>query len=226
MRLYHVPFTRSTRVLWVLEEIGEPYDLTVLTREEREAAEHRRRHPLGRVPVLEDDQGFLFESAALCLHLADLGPGARLTWPPATHERALVYQWALFAMTELEPAILEARRDRGGDPARSRASRERLSATAMVVERALDGRQYLVGDRFSVADVICWDGCGALLADAEGDGLLDRLPNTRAYVRRLDARPARRRATAAGQPPRWLRGLRRVLRGRIGPLARLYGSML
>jgi glutathione S-transferase len=78
MRLYHLPPSRSTRVLWLLEEIGQPYELTLMKGEDRQTDEHRRRHPLGRVPVLEDDEGFLFESAALCLHLADLYPDAQL----------------------------------------------------------------------------------------------------------------------------------------------------
>ena len=62
MRLYHVPNTRSTRVLWLLEEIGAPYDLTLMTGDERRGEEHVSRHPLGRVPVIEDDEGFVFES--------------------------------------------------------------------------------------------------------------------------------------------------------------------
>jgi len=53
MRLYHMPGSRSTRVLWMLEEIGVPYEVTLMTREERKTAEHIGRHPLGRVPVLE-----------------------------------------------------------------------------------------------------------------------------------------------------------------------------
>ena len=121
MRLYHVPSSRSTRVLWLLEEIGRPYELTVMKGEDRQTDEHRRRHPLGRVPVVEDDEGFLFESAALCLQLADLYPDAQLNWSLGTHERGLVYQWTLFAMTELEPAIIEARRHREDDTARAQA---------------------------------------------------------------------------------------------------------
>ena len=109
MRLYHVPRSRSTRVLWALEEIGQPYELTLMEGEDRQTDEHRRRHPLGRVPVLEDEEGFLFESAALCLQLADLDLDAQLNWPLATHERGLVYQWTVFAMTELESPIIEAR---------------------------------------------------------------------------------------------------------------------
>lgn len=194
MRLYHVPPSRSTRVLWLLEEIGQPYELTVMKGEDRQTDEHRRRHPLGRVPVLEDDEGFLFESAALCLHLADLYPDAQLNWPLGTHERALVYQWTVFAMTELEPAIIEARRHREDDPARAQAGVERFQAAAAAVEQALDGHEYLVGDRFSVADLVC----GAVLIFANSAGLTDELPNIEAYIERLEARPARQRATAIG----------------------------
>jgi len=194
MRLFHLPPSRSTRVLWLLEEIGQPYELTLLKGEDRQTDEHRRRHPLGRVPVLEDDEGFLFESAALCLHLADLYPDAQLNWPLGTHERALVYQWTVFAMTELEPAIVEARRHREDDPARAQVGVERFQAAAVAVEHALDGHEYLVGDRFSVADLVC----GAVLIFAKGAGLCDELPNIEAYLERLEASPARQRAIAIG----------------------------
>jgi len=111
IRLYHLPGSRSTRILWMLEEIGVPYEVKLMTREERKTAEHIGRHPLGRVPVVElDDGGFLFESAAICLQLADLHPEARLIPPPGSPARGRVYQWCLFAMTELEPpAHLRAR---------------------------------------------------------------------------------------------------------------------
>ena len=194
MRVYHVPRSRSTRVLWALEEIGQPYELTLMEGEDRQTDEHRRRHPLGRVPVLEDEEGFLFESAALCLQLADLDLDAQLNWPLATHERGLVYQWTVFAMTELESPIIEARRHREDDPALARAGVERFQVAAAAVEQALDGREYLVGDRFSVADLVC----GAVLILAKDAGLTDELPNINAYLERLEARPARQRATAIG----------------------------
>ncbi len=193
MRLYHVPGTRSTRVLWLLEEIGAPYELTVMTREERQTPEHRQRHPLGRVPVLEDNDGFLFESAALCLQLADLHPEAQLIPPAGTHARALVYQWTVFAMTELEPAIIEARRG-DDDPARAQAGGERFQAAAHPIEQALNGHDYLVGDRFSVADLVC----GAVLIFGKSARLTDNLPNITAYLSQLEARPARTRATKIG----------------------------
>jgi glutathione S-transferase len=105
-RLYYMPRTRSSRVLWVLEEIGAPYDLTELTGSERRSEEHLRRHPLGRVPALElADGATMFESAAICLQLADLNPGAGLIGPVGSAERGLVYQWVLFAVTELEAPL-------------------------------------------------------------------------------------------------------------------------
>jgi glutathione S-transferase len=178
----------------MLEEAGAPYELTLMTRDERQTDEHRVRHPLGRVPVLEDSEGFLFESAGLCLHIGDLYPGAELNWPLGTHERALVYQWTLFAMTELEPATVEFRQHREDDQARAQAAAERLQLAAAVVEEALDGHDYLVGDRFSVADIVC----GAVLLYAKGAGLVDALPRINSYIDQLEARPARQRATAIG----------------------------
>ena len=65
MRLHHQPRSRSTRVLWLLEELGTPFDLTVMRREAKQTAEYRTLHPLGRSPALETDDGPVFESAAL-----------------------------------------------------------------------------------------------------------------------------------------------------------------
>jgi glutathione S-transferase len=195
MRLYHVPGTRSTRVLWLLEEIGAPYELTVMAREDRQRDEHLLRHPLGRVPVIEEEGGFVFESAAICLHLADLHREAGLIPAPGSHERALVYQWTFFAMDELEPSLVEASAARESDPERAASAAERFQAAGRVIEAALAGSDYLVGGRFGVADVVC----GGVLAFAQRLELTQDLPGVEAYVGRLDARPARQRATAIGK---------------------------
>jgi glutathione S-transferase len=139
MRLYHVPGTRSTRVLWLLEEIGAPYELTVMAREDRQREEHLLRHPLGRVPVIEEEGGFVFESAAICLHLAELYPEAGLIPAPQSHERALVYQWTFFAMDELEPSLVEVSATRASDPERAATAAERFQAAGGVIEEALAG---------------------------------------------------------------------------------------
>jgi glutathione S-transferase len=196
VRLYHVPNTRSTRVLWLLEEIGAPYDVTLMTRDERREESHLTRHPLGRVPVIEDDEGFVFESLAILLHIADLHPDAGLIPPPGSHDRALVYQWATFAMTELEPGILEvfvARRKE--DAERLEEATDSFRQAAGAVEDALDDADYLVGGRFSVADLVC----AAVLLFARRAELIDGFPRIAAYLERIESRPARQRATAVGQ---------------------------
>jgi glutathione S-transferase len=195
MRLYHVPNTRSTRVLWLLEETGAPYDLTLMTGDERRGETHATRHPLGRVPVIEDDEGFVFESLAILLHIADLHPDAGLIPPPGSHERALVYQWSVFAMTELEPEVIEvfvARR--AEDAERTADAALRFKDAAAVVEDALDDGEYLVGGRFTVADLVC----AAVLLFGRRADLLVGFPRIDAYLERIEARPARQRAVAVG----------------------------
>ena len=102
MRLHHQPRSRSTRVLWLLEELGIPFDLTVMAREAKQTPEYLALHPLGRSPALETDDGPVFESAALILHIADQHLDAGLIGPLGSYARALQYQWCFFAMTEIE----------------------------------------------------------------------------------------------------------------------------
>lgn len=195
MRLYSREGAgRPPRVAWALEEVGAQYEVARLTPDETQSDDHRRRHPLGRVPVLEDDEGFLFESAGLCLHVADLHPEAGLIAPVGTHQRALAYQWSVFAMSELEPAIIELYRYRETDPHRAEAAAERFRLGAAAVEAALDEHDYLIGDRFSVADVIV----SSVLAIAKRIEGMQLLPaKITAYLDRLEQRPARQRAYAA-----------------------------
>src|SRR5580692_5026507 len=103
MRVYHRPGAgRPVRALWALEEAGIPYQLEVVSKEGESGERHRTRHPLGRVPVLETDDGrLLFESSAICLYAAELAPGAELIAADGSLERALAYQWIFFAMTEI-----------------------------------------------------------------------------------------------------------------------------
>lgn len=179
------------RALWMLEEIGAPYELTLMSGEEGSGEEHRARHPLGRVPVLEDDEGFVFESTAICLHLADLHPQAGLLPPVGTHERALAYQWSCFAPAELEPPLIEAAIFREADPDRAAKALERFVAAAGAVAQALAGSEYIVGGRFGVADVLV----GTALFIPERAGFPEEVSeHLKAYVARLRERPAYQRA--------------------------------
>jgi glutathione S-transferase len=189
----------------MLAEIGAPYELTKLTPQDRRATEHLARHPLGRVPALELDppsrgQGggtVMFESAAICLQLADLNPQAGLIAPLGSAERALAYQWVLFAMTELEAPLYRWIREAAADAADASSS-ERFEQAAAALETALDGHDWLVADRFSVADVLCV----SVLGSAHSRELLGPWPGLAAYVERGEARPAFIAAAEISNQPR------------------------
>jgi glutathione S-transferase len=191
-RLYHREGAgRPPRVRWALEEAGAPYDFIVMDAEVGRGEEHARRHPLVRVPVLETDEGTLFESAALCLHIADLHPEAGLIPALGSHERATVYQWSFFAMTELEPAMIRTILARRGSDADETAKAEvRLAKAAQVIADVLDRRDYVAGDDFTIADVVV----GGVLDSARHYDVMPNSPTLRSYLERLDARPAKQRA--------------------------------
>jgi glutathione S-transferase len=191
-RLYHRQGAgRPPRVRWALEEARASYEYVVMDNEEGQGPEHAERHPLGRVPVLETDEGLLFESAALCLHIADSNPDANLIAPLGTRERAQTYQWVFFGMTELEAAMLRILIARHRDDAKGLATgEERMAKVAAALETALDGNHYIVGGRFTIADIVL----GGVLESARKYDTFPDSPVLRAYLERLDARPAKQLA--------------------------------
>jgi glutathione S-transferase len=197
-RLYYMPRTRSSRVLWLLEEIGAPYDLSEIRSAERRSDEHLARHPLGRVPALQVGDGTtIFESGAICLQLADLNPDAGLIGPVGSTERGLVYQWVLFAVTELEAPLFRWIRELGEGVSDSPAH-DRFTAAAVAMQSVLADHDWLVQDRFSVADVMC----ASVLQGANARELLRPWPELESYVQRGEARPAYARAAAISDRPR------------------------
>jgi glutathione S-transferase len=191
-RLYHTPGSRSTRVLWTLEEIGIPYEVSTLTRKQRTGDEHRRLHPLGRVPVLELDGGTpLFESAAICLQLADMNPQAGLIPALGSVERGLVYQWTLFAMTEVEKAAFPwLRAHRAGEDETGHIAS--FSPVGDALRQGLAGHEWITGDTFTVADILL----ASMLRSPVRIGLLAEADPLANYTERALARPANRRAEA------------------------------
>jgi glutathione S-transferase len=191
-RIFYMPRTRSNRVLWALYEIGAPFDSTRVAAEERGSAEHLARHPLGRVPALELDDGtVMFESAAICLQLADLHPESGLLPAPGSSQRGLTYQWVLFGMTELEASVYRWIAQLRDGATESRDER-RFTDAAAATAAALEGRTWLLGDQFTVADIVCV----GVLGSANGRGLLKPWPVLRDYVARGEARPAHASAVA------------------------------
>src|ERR1700722_8885387 len=197
-RLYYMPRTRSSRVLWLLEEIGERYELTEVASDQRRSAEHLRRHPLGRVPALELGDGTtMFESAAICLQLADLYPAAGLIPALGSSERALVYQWVVSAVAEREgPLFRWISALREGTP--ESPARDRFTQAAVALESALSGGDWLLAAQFTVADVMC----ASVLQGADSREMLRPWPGLEAYVQRSESRPAYAKAAAISDRPR------------------------
>jgi glutathione S-transferase len=194
MRIYHRQRAgRPIRVVWAFKEAGAPYDLTIMTPDEGKADEHRARHPLGRVPVLEDEEGTVFESSALCLQIGDLHPESGLVPAVGTRDRALVYQWAFFAMTEVEPPAVEHYRLRESAPEAAAAASARVVAGVAAIENALAGRDFLVGGGLTVADIVASE----VVRIASRVGAITPEGAIAGYLAAMEARPARQRAAAA-----------------------------
>lgn len=196
MKLYYVPKTRSNRPRWLLEELGVPYELIRLdaTKGDTHTAAHLARHPLGHVPVLETNDGLLFESAAIVLQLADLH--GKLIPAVGTHERGLVYQWLFFAMTELEPQCTIFFREKvvaktPGSEAALKA-KEKIGEAVRVLDAQLANREWLLPSGFSAADIVV----GSVAWWANRMGAVENAPNVVAYVERIAKRPAYQRAVA------------------------------
>ena len=138
----------------------------------------------------------MFESAAICLQLADLNPDAGLIGPVGWPERGLVYQWVVFAGSEIEGPLFRWIRDLGEGVIDSPAH-DRFTEAAVAMQSALVARDWLVDDRFSVADVMC----ASVLQGANTRELLRPWPGLETYVQRGEARPAYTRAAAISDAP-------------------------
>ena len=189
MRLYYRAGTgRPVRVAWELEELGVGYQPVALSGEECAGAEHLTRHPLGRVPtVTHDDGATLFESTAIVLAVADLYPEAGLIGPLGSPLREQVYAWSIMAMTELEPAAVNARFASDVSDDYRAGQRRRFGTAAASLDGPLAEHEFLLGDALTAADIVV----GGVLAVGDFTGVLDAAPErVGAYLERLRARPA------------------------------------
>lgn len=186
LRLWHRPGSRSERVLWLLEELEVPYHLEILSRDESRMPAHRRRHPLGRVPVLEIGDISIFESAAICLYLADVHRSSGLL-PASGAERAHVMQWTVFAVSELDARVLGALGRASGD---SSSVREPVDEAIAAIAAALEDTDQLAGATFTIADLMCATALDAIRKFGLAP-LPSRIEN---WLESMYRRPARMRA--------------------------------
>lgn len=183
---------RDMRLRWALEEIGQPYEVRLLSFPELKRPEHRARNPFGQIPTLEQDGQTLFESGAILLHLAEQH-GRLLPSEPAARIQAI--SWMFAALNTVEPPVFERslasilERNEAWYPQRIAILDQRMRQRLQELSHHLGDADWLAGD-FSAADVLMV----TVLMRAESSGMLDEFPNLVAYLARARARPAFQRA--------------------------------
>ena len=188
--LYATPFSRSEIVVWALEELGCPYNLEVIDFKlaAQQNPEHLARNPMGKVPVLKHRGQFISETSAICCYLADCFPAAGLAPTIEDVLRGPYLRWLFFAPSCIEPAFFLSFPE-GSEPLPESAGWGDKQRVVNVLTDALQQGPWLLGDKFSMADLIV----GSQLFFALGNRMVEKLPVFSDYCRKLQQRPAFKR---------------------------------
>ncbi len=188
--LYYHPFSRAANVVWMLEELGIPYErrFVDITKGEQKQPEFLAKNPMGKLPVLEDGEALVTESAAIALYLADRYAPGRLAPKLDDPKRGTYLRWILFSPAVIEPGLLAKAANWEFRP--SSAGWGTYESLLTTMQHALrDDRDYVLGDEFSMADVVFGGTIGYMLQF----GMLEPLPVFTQYTERLAKRPALQR---------------------------------
>lgn len=194
--LHHHPFTRARHVVWMLEEVGIEYTLSfvdLLTGEGHQDA-HLERNRMGKLPVLEDDGALVSEVAAIGMYLADRYAPGRLAPLPDDPARGAYLRWCVFGPSVVEPGCMA--KAAGWDFKPQSAGWGAYDDMVSTLEEAVAEGPWLLGDRFSMADVLLGGTVRWMLQFGMLKGTDDTLP---AYAARLGARPAAQRSEQVNQ---------------------------
>ena len=192
--LYHAAPSRSSIVHWMLEELGEPYELELVSFKKGENLQPRflAINPMGKLPTLKHGDTAITEASAICTYLADEFPQAKLNIPIGDPQRGVYLKWMFFGPSCIEPAIMEQAFPRKEQLGRSTAGFGDFDTVMNVVAQGVGkASPYLMGSQFTAADVIIGSGLrwGMMFK------LIPERPDFAAYVGRLNERPALKRAT-------------------------------
>ncbi|WP_133649916.1 glutathione S-transferase family protein [Paraburkholderia flava] len=198
MKLYYWPKTRAFRALWMLEEIGAHYDLVRVNIRagEQGTADYRGVNPMTKLPALDDDGVRVAESGAVLLYLADRFPAANLGAPLDDPLRGRFLQWLFFTPGCLEPAMAEKITGSAGNS--FSFGWGDLDRVKQAIDGALDEGEWLLGERFTAADLLLV----STLQVAFAAKLLEPKDKIGDYVGRALARDAHTRAVAVEQRER------------------------
>jgi glutathione S-transferase len=186
---------RDTRVRWALEEVGQPYQVRLLSFAAMKEPAHLALHPFGQIPTYEDGDLALFESGAIVFHVAERHAGLM---PDDGNARARAITWMFAALSTVEPPILDLvvakllERDKPWSAERLPLVEERIRKRLGELSARLGNADWLDGT-FSAGDLLMV----SVLLRLKSSGMLNDYPNLSAYVARGEARPAYRRAFEA-----------------------------
>ena len=186
---------RDTRVRWALEEVGQPYDVRLVSFAAMKEPAHLARQPFGQIPTYEDGDLVLFETGAIVFHIAEHHAGL---FPDDADARARAITWMFAALNTVEPPILElvtvrfAEGDKPWADERLPLVKDRIRVRLVQLAARLGDADWLDG-AFSAGDLMMV----SVLLRLRPSGLLDEFPALAAYVARGEARPAYKRAFAA-----------------------------
>jgi len=202
IKLYLTPNTRAGRVAWLLEELNMEYELEILpfTKEGLKSPEHRARHALGRVPVIEDGNISIFESGAIIQYILDKYDNKGLKPAVESNEYPYYLQWFHYCegmvmppMNQIVVQTILLPPDRRDETVLNQAT-NLLSKALMPVNDFLENKDYLIGD-FSAAD--CMLGHSCFMSNRFGT-VSDDMQNIKRYVSNIESRPAFQKAITLG----------------------------
>ena len=197
LTLYHAAPSRSSITRWMLEEIGEPYDIHLLSlnKGDNRAPDYLAINPMGKVPALKHGDVVITEAAAICAYLADEFPRAKLNVPVGDPRRGPYLKWLFFGPSCVEPAMMDHMFPRKDTPPRAALGYGDYDTVLDVLSEAVRSGPYLMGQQFTAADVVIGSG---LRYGMMFKGIPER-PEFVAYAGRVAERPAAKRATQKDQ---------------------------
>ena len=203
LTLHYHPQSRAAGVVWALEEVGCDYQLEFvdLRAGAHKQPEFKRLNPMGKLPTLVDGELVLTETAAIALYLGDRYALGTLAPAPDDPDRAAYLRWSVYAPSVIEPGCMA--RAAGWEFRPQQAGWGRYEEMLDTIEAAIGEGPFLLGERFSMADVVF----GGTVRWMLGFGMLDKRPAFTAYAERLAKRPALVRADAINAKSRKEHGL-------------------
>jgi glutathione S-transferase len=193
MKFYWCPRTRASRIAWLVEELGKPYERIVIdirAGDARNDPEFRSASPMGKVPAIIDGPAKLWDSGAIAIYLADAYPEAGLGAPVGDPQRGALLQWCLYTNSVIEPAMGE--KFQGREPNKLQSGFGSFDLMIETLERGLSPGPWLLGARFTAADVLV----GSSVSFMDQFKALPDSAALRGYAERCRARPAYQRVTA------------------------------